>query len=201
MPLDETIVACEKNSMSKTLHDTILTLVRGGVDLTPRQIHILFTLNGHAGVSLGELADRARVSRPLISRATERLVSGDYVARSRDAKDHRLVLASLTPNGRKFLSAMRDDATVRGFVDRLSNGDVDLTLRQLFTVSACAVEPRTVRWLAAEMRVVKPAVTRAVDRLEAEGYVERKEDGEDRRSVLVAAKPKGRRFVEGMMVS
>ena len=183
----------------KQLRDTILTLVRGGIDLTPRQIHLLFTLDSTTEFSLGELADTANLPRPLVSRAMERLVAGGYVIRGRDHADHRLVRAALTTEGGKFLKAMHDGGIMRAFVARLAVDDADFTLRQLFTVSACADEPRTIRWLASEMDVVKPAITRAVDRLEAEEFVERREDAGDRRSVLVAIRPKGRKFVGSMM--
>lgn len=186
----------------KMLRDTIRTLVRGDVDLTPRQIHILYTLDtpdGRSGVSLGALADIAILPRPLVSRAMERLVAGGYVSRARDDADHRLVRATLTAEGRTFLGAMHDDGVMRAFVNRLAGDAADFTLRQLFTVAVCIEESRTIRWLAQEMDVVKPAVTRAVDRLEHEDYVERCEDSKDRRSVLVTVRPKGREFVKTMM--
>lgn len=188
----------------KMLYETIRTLVRGGVDLTPRQIHILFTLDtppGRNGISLGALADLATLPRPLVSRSMERLIAGAYVSRTRDEKDHRLVLATLTAEGIGFLNAMHDGGVMRTFVARLASDIADFTLRQLFTVSACVQEPRTIRWLAQDMNVVKPAITRAVDRLEQEDYVERCEDSNDRRSVLVTARPKGRAFVKTTMTT
>ncbi len=45
--------------------------------------------------------------------------------------------------------------------------------------------PHTVRGLAAALNMSKPAVTRALDQLSALGFVKRKTDEKDRRSVLV----------------
>ncbi len=71
------------------------------------------------------------------------------------------------------------------FVNRLVRTGSDLTVRQLNVLFACQAEPQTVRGLAEAMQVSKPAVSRAVDRLEAVGYVARQDDPSDRRSVLV----------------
>ncbi len=45
--------------------------------------------------------------------------------------------------------------------------------------------PHTVRGLAAELSMSKPAVTRALNRLSALGFLKRSPDEADRRSVLV----------------
>ena len=73
----------------------------------------------------------------------------------------------------------------------------DLTQRQLGTLLlvACTPGPHTIRGIAAKLDLLKPAVTRAVDVLEAEGLVERKPDPADRRSVLVVPTAAARRFV------
>jgi DNA-binding MarR family transcriptional regulator len=63
----------------------------------------------------------------------------------------------------------------------------DLSARQmalLLTVYLCD-PPHTVRGLAATLAISKPAITRALDRLSALGFVKRKRDAEDRRNVLV----------------
>ena len=60
----------------------------------------------------------------------------------------------------------------------------------------CRVEPRTVRFLASDLKVSKPAISRAVDRLADLGFAGRKDDPGDRRSVLVALTKDGKRFLE-----
>ncbi len=63
----------------------------------------------------------------------------------------------------------------------------DLSTRQLALLLQIylAAPPHTVRGLAAELAISKPAVTRALDRLAALKLIRRKQDEDDRRSVLV----------------
>lgn len=73
----------------------------------------------------------------------------------------------------------------------------DLTTRQLALLMHVALVPQahTVRGLAQALRISKPAVTRALDRLGAAGFLERERDPMDRRSVLVTLTPEGRAFL------
>jgi DNA-binding MarR family transcriptional regulator len=63
----------------------------------------------------------------------------------------------------------------------------DLSARQLAVFLICYLEegPHTVRGLAAQLGVSKPAITRSLDRLGALGLARRAEDPRDRRSVVV----------------
>ena len=69
----------------------------------------------------------------------------------------------------------------------------DLTARQFSVFLTTYLQDRdhTVRGLAAELNVSKPAITRAVDRLENSDLARRKVDQRDRRSVLVQRTQKG----------
>ena len=73
----------------------------------------------------------------------------------------------------------------------------DLTARQfaLLLQVYLAPPPHTVRGLAEELNMSKPAVTRALDRLSDLGFLRRKADQEDRRSVLVQRTVKGSVFL------
>ena len=64
----------------------------------------------------------------------------------------------------------------------------DLTARQLAVFLKAYLEPQTehtVRGLAAELNVSKPAVTRALDRLAESDFIKREQDTHDRRSIIV----------------
>ena len=78
--------------------------------------------------------------------------------------------------------------------------DVDLTSRQLgvFLTVYLTAGPHTVRGLAAELNVSKPAITRALDRLGELSLVQRKVDPMDRRSVLVQQTRAGDAFLAGL---
>ena len=63
----------------------------------------------------------------------------------------------------------------------------DMTQRQfaLLLQVYLAQPPHTVRGLAAELSMSKPAVTRALNRLSSLGFLKRSPDEADRRSILV----------------
>lgn len=73
----------------------------------------------------------------------------------------------------------------------------DLTARQLgvFLTAYTTAGPHTVRGLAAELNISKPAVTRALDRLGELDLARRKVDPRDRRSVIVQQTPTGQIFL------
>lgn len=75
-------------------------------------------------------------------------------------------------------------ALTRLLVDERLSGllDVDLTMRQLHCLTMVAVEPGvTSHALAERLDVRQPTVSRLLDRLIADGLVERRDDGRDRR--------------------
>jgi len=76
----------------------------------------------------------------------------------------------------------------------------DLSARQLgvFLTVYLAEGPHTVRGLAAELNVSKPAITRALDRLGELDLARRKLDPMDRRSVLVQRTVKGAALLRDM---
>lgn len=82
---------------------------------------------------------------------------------------------------------------------------VDLSARQLAVFLTCYLNEggHTVRGLAATLNVSKPAITRALDRLDDLGLAHRKTDPLDRRSVLVVRTTKGSAFlrdIRGIML-
>ena len=76
----------------------------------------------------------------------------------------------------------------------------DLSARQLGVFLTCYLRegPHTVRGLAAELNVSKPAITRALDRLGELELARRKVDPLDRRSVLVQRTLKGAAFLRDL---
>jgi DNA-binding MarR family transcriptional regulator len=73
----------------------------------------------------------------------------------------------------------------------------DLSARQLGVFLTCYLNDggHTVRGLAADLNVSKPAITRALDRLGELDLARRKIDPLDRRSVLVQRTVKGQAFL------
>lgn len=95
---------------------------------------------------------------------------------------------SSQPDADRLVGILRD--TVVSLVRR---DGPDLSARQLgvFLTVYLSEGPHTVRGLAAELNVSKPAITRALDRLGELDLARRKLDPMDRRSVLVQRTLKG----------
>lgn len=76
----------------------------------------------------------------------------------------------------------------------------DLSQRQMAVILLVYLTepPHTVRGLAFELRVSKPAITRALDRLEELELVKRLPDERDRRSVLVGRTVAGSIYLREM---
>ena len=76
----------------------------------------------------------------------------------------------------------------------------DLSARQLAVLLICYLNEtvQTVRGLAAALRVSKPAITRALDRLEELNLLGRKTDPMDRRSVLVQRTEEGYEYLQNI---
>ncbi len=73
----------------------------------------------------------------------------------------------------------------------------DLSARQMAVILTVYLTagPHTVRGLAQTLAVSKPAITRALDRLEKLDFVKRKADERDRRSVLVQRTVRGSAYL------
>ena len=69
----------------------------------------------------------------------------------------------------------------------------DLSARQMAVLTTVYLTspPHTVRGLAEQLNVSKPAITRALDRLSELGMIRRKPDEKDRRSVNIQRTVKG----------
>ncbi len=100
-----------------------------------------------------------------------------------------------TPTTENLVGVLRD--TVVALVRR---DGPDLSARQLGVFLTCYLQDgaHTVRGLAAELNVSKPAITRALDRLGELDLAGRKVDPMDRRSVLVQRTLKGTAFLRDL---
>jgi DNA-binding MarR family transcriptional regulator len=89
------------------------------------------------------------------------------------------------------------DVLRRTIVTLVRRDGPDLTARQLGVFLTCYLEAeaQTVRGLARNLSVSKPAITRALDRLSDFNLVRRKTDPLDRRSVLVQRTTIGAAFL------
>ncbi len=99
------------------------------------------------------------------------------------------------PNSDQLVGILRD--TIVALVRR---DGPDLSSRQLGVFLTCYLQEgaHTVRGLASDLNVSKPAITRALDRLGELDLARRKLDPADRRSVLVQRTLKGQSFLRDL---
>ncbi|MEM9707143.1 MAG: MarR family transcriptional regulator [Pseudomonadota bacterium] len=85
------------------------------------------------------------------------------------------------------------------FADAVRNDGPDLSMRQWAILLKVYLSPgrHTVRALASDLNVPKPAVSRALDALSILGFVRRVRDPEDKRIVLVQKTSEGALYVDG----
>jgi DNA-binding MarR family transcriptional regulator len=110
----------------------------------------------------------------------------------RDIKELNM---AANPTSDHLVGVLRD--TVVALVRR---DGADLSARQLGVFLTCYLQEggHTVRGLAADLNVSKPAITRALDRLGELDLARRKVDPMDRRSVLVQRTLKGTAFLRDL---
>ena len=102
---------------------------------------------------------------------------------------------AVSPTADQLVSILRE--TIVALVRR---DGPDLSARQLGVFLTCYLQDgaHTVRGLAADLNVSKPAITRALDRLGELDLARRKVDPADRRSVLVQRTLKGTAFLRDL---
>lgn len=86
------------------------------------QFAVLAALWTHGTHTLGELADRERVSAPSMNRTVNGLQESGYITRSADENDGRKVVIALTDAGRAVVAetARRRDAWVEAALEELT---------------------------------------------------------------------------------
>lgn len=76
-------------------------------DLSPTQYNVLRILRGAPeGLACGEIGNRMITRDPDITRLMDRLEKRGLISRNRDAKDRRVVMARITPQGLEVLARL-----------------------------------------------------------------------------------------------
>ncbi|HXY07233.1 MAG TPA: MarR family transcriptional regulator [Terriglobales bacterium] len=106
-------MACPEEAAFLDLLRTCDLLSRGPAqvlkaeDLSPTQYNVLRILRGAPdGLPCGEIANRMITRDPDVTRLLDRLEKRELIARWREAKDRRMVLAGITPEGLKLLARL-----------------------------------------------------------------------------------------------
>jgi DNA-binding MarR family transcriptional regulator len=85
-----------------------LAVVLRHAGITPEQYHVLRVLRdaGSAGLACNAVAERSVSGDPDVTRLLDRLEKQGWATRMRDESDRRVVLASITGQGKKLLERL-----------------------------------------------------------------------------------------------
>jgi DNA-binding MarR family transcriptional regulator len=95
------------------------------------QYQLLFSMDGTAALSAGELAAAADLSPATVTHMLDSLVELGFVTRDRSSQDRRVVACSLTPDGKKLIAERR-----RLFEARWADALADLPATDLAAAAA-----------------------------------------------------------------
>jgi DNA-binding MarR family transcriptional regulator len=100
--------------------------------ITPTRLAALAALTRYPeGVRQGDLAELMNISAPSMTRLVEILEEAGWVERRRDPHDQRCLLLVLSPEGRKTIDTVRDEAATQ-----LSSELADLTADERAALAA-----------------------------------------------------------------
>ena len=104
------------------------------LDLTQKQVSVLWLVDDHPGISQTDLAQRMRMDRATTMAIVNRLEAKDYLLRGKSPSDGRKQTLNLTDRGRKALAKAKDAiaAHERWLKSRFSDKEVE-TLIELLT--------------------------------------------------------------------
>jgi DNA-binding MarR family transcriptional regulator len=97
------------NPLLHILKDTLVASVASdGPDLSARQLTVFLKVYLEPGTehTVRGLAEALNVSKPVITRALDRLEEADFAKRQKDPKDARSVIVKTTPNGSAYLRTL-----------------------------------------------------------------------------------------------
>lgn len=97
--------------LASTLRATVIPLSRAlratDTGLTPTQLSVLGAINRNGPLSMGELADRQRLSPAMISRVVTSLADAGMVERSPSEEDRRVCYVRVSPDGMRWIEENR----------------------------------------------------------------------------------------------
>src|SRR6266550_7330316 len=94
-------------------------------DITPSMLSALSTIERHGPMTLSELAAHERVKPPTVTTIVGRLEAAGLTTKDTDLDDRRVSWISLTPEGNRFVEAVRSKKTayLAKRIARLDPGD------------------------------------------------------------------------------
>ena len=120
-----------------TLSEALQTAIWHAAELTLVQVRVLRKLAKHPH-PLGQLGTELALAPPSVTRLVDRLEERGLIARRRDLEDRRKVVATLTDEGRRLVSAIPflEGTAIRTAVERMTVADrerIEAALREFNT--------------------------------------------------------------------
>ncbi len=126
-----------------TFARAVAAKIAGYDDLTPAQFGILEALHHVGPLALGDLADKLLMTGGNVTYVMDRLEERDLVRRERWEEDRRVVLARLTPAGRRLMVRVFPEHAryIRELVDVLEPDEEDEIRRLLKKLGKGVADP------------------------------------------------------------
>ena len=115
--MEDMLRQCIRKALSLTplLRSTLIRPqeVSPVADLPSTQLQALFVLNVTPPLSMSVLARKLAISKQQLTKIADALVARGCVSRSSDEKNRRVILLSLTEEGRALVRALQDEVVER----------------------------------------------------------------------------------------
>jgi DNA-binding MarR family transcriptional regulator len=108
---DETIVDVADRLRRSMMRLTRILRQEDTDDLSPTLASVLFTIDRHGSLTLGDLARLERLTKPSVTAIVDKLVARRLIERQPDDRDRRVVRVELTTAGRRRVNARRSQRT------------------------------------------------------------------------------------------
>jgi DNA-binding MarR family transcriptional regulator len=129
------------NAISKSINPANLYKI----ELTSSQIKVLATFNERESYTMTELSQILSVTLPTMTAMIDRLIQSGLVNRERDERDRRVVLVSLTGEGKKIIRNLMDvrKQEIEKVLAMLDLREVEVFLDSIESVAQLLTKART----------------------------------------------------------
>jgi DNA-binding MarR family transcriptional regulator len=129
------------NAISKSINPANLYKI----ELTSSQIKVLATFTERECYTMTELSQMLSVTLPTMTAMIDRLIQTGLVTRERDERDRRVVLVSLTGEGKKIIHNLMDvrKQEIEKVLAMLDHKEVEVFLGSIESVAQLLTKART----------------------------------------------------------
>jgi DNA-binding MarR family transcriptional regulator len=113
---------------------------RPSFEVTKEEVRAMIVLSLRSEITMSDLAEALAVPLSTATHTVDKLVSKDLALRTRSEQDRRLVLVTMSENGRKFQEALRakHKSTARSWLGPLTPGEREIFLELMAKITRLA---------------------------------------------------------------